>query len=72
MLRYIIKRVLQAIPLLFFISLILFFLMMNMGDPIAAMAGRNVTRSSDRAAFNAPIGPGPTDLYAIYLLVGRE
>jgi ABC-type dipeptide/oligopeptide/nickel transport system permease component len=49
MTRYILKRILQAIPLLLIISIVLFFLMRNMGDPIAAMAGRSVTRSADRA-----------------------
>ncbi|RPI27340.1 MAG: ABC transporter permease, partial [Chloroflexota bacterium] len=33
MTRYILRRVLQAIPLLFLISLVLFILMQNMGDP---------------------------------------
>ncbi len=40
MTRYIIRRLLQAIPLLFIISVILFALMMNMGDPVATMGGR--------------------------------
>src|SRR3989304_8309286 len=35
MTRYILRRVLQAIPLLFIISLGLFILMQNMGDPAA-------------------------------------
>jgi len=35
MTRYIIRRLLQAIPLLFIISVVLFVLMQNMGDPIA-------------------------------------
>jgi ABC-type dipeptide/oligopeptide/nickel transport system permease component len=45
--RYIIKRLLQGIPLLLFISIILFGLMMNMGDPVATMGGRRVTRAAD-------------------------
>jgi len=48
MTRYILRRLLQAIPLLFIISVILFILMMNMGDPIATMGGRRATRSSDK------------------------
>ena len=39
--RFIIRRVLQAIPLLFLISMIVFVLIMNMGDPLIAFAGRN-------------------------------
>jgi len=46
--RYIIRRLLQAIPLLFFVSIILFVLMGQMGDPIATMGGRRVTRPADR------------------------
>ena len=33
MIPYIARRVLQAIPLLFIISLVLFVLMQNIGDP---------------------------------------
>ena len=46
--RYIIRRLLQAIPLLFIISIILFILMMNMGDPLATMGGRDRIRADDR------------------------
>ena len=46
--RYIIRRVLQAIPLLFFVSIVLFFLMGQLGDPVATMGGRRVTRPADR------------------------
>ena len=42
MTRYIIRRLLQAIPLLFIISLMLFILMINTGDPLATMGGRRV------------------------------
>jgi peptide/nickel transport system permease protein len=73
MLRYITNRVLQAIPLLFIISVVLFVLMMNMGDPIAAMAGRNVTRSSDRARLTRQLGlDQPIYLQYIYWLVGND
>lgn len=73
MIRYIINRVIQAIPLLFILSLILFVLMMNMGDPIAAMAGRNVTRSSDRARLTRQLGlDQPIYMQYIYWLVGND
>ena len=73
MTRYIFKRILQAIPLLFIISLILFFLMRNMGDPIAAMAGRNVTRSADRARLTRVLGlDKPVYLQYIYYLIGND
>ena len=73
MIRYILNRVTQAIPLLFILSLILFVLMMNMGDPIAAMAGRNVTRSSDRARLTRQLGlDQPVYMQFIYWLVGND
>ena len=54
MTRYIIRRLLQAIPLLFIISLVLFILMQNMGDPLATMGGRKVTRKEDRIRLDTP------------------
>ena len=73
MIRYILNRVIQAIPLLFILSLILFILMMNMGDPIAAMAGRNVTRSSDRARLTRQLGlDQPIYMQYIYWLFGND
>jgi peptide/nickel transport system permease protein len=73
MTRYILKRVLQAVPLLFIISIILFFLMRNMGDPIAAMAGRTVTRSADRARLTRQLGlDKPVYMQYIYYLVGND
>jgi len=73
MTRYVIRRILQAIPLLFIISLVLFFLMRNMGDPIAAMAGRSVTRSADRARLTRQLGlDKPIYLQYIYWLVGND
>ncbi len=56
MTRYIIRRLLQAIPLLFIISLIMFILMQNMGDPVATMGGRKVTRSEDRNRLARQLG----------------
>jgi peptide/nickel transport system permease protein len=56
MTRYIINRLLQGIPLLFIISMILFILMMNMGDPVATMGGRSVTRPADRIRLTRQLG----------------
>jgi peptide/nickel transport system permease protein len=73
MTKYIFRRFLQAIPLLFIISLVLFFLMRNMGDPIAAMAGRSVTRSADRARLTRQLGlDKPVYMQYIYWLVGND
>ncbi|OGO13387.1 MAG: hypothetical protein A2Y53_02520 [Chloroflexi bacterium RBG_16_47_49] len=73
MFRFIFRRILQAVPLLFIISIVLFFLMRNMGDPIAAMAGRNITRSSDRERLTRQLGlDRPIYMQYIYWLVGND
>jgi peptide/nickel transport system permease protein len=73
MTRYILKRILQAIPLLLIISIVLFFLMRNMGDPIAAMAGRSVTRSADRARLTRQLGlDKPVYMQYVYWLIGND
>ena len=73
MTQYIIRRLLQAVPLLFIISIVLFVLMMNMGDPIATMGGRSVTRSSDRERLTRQLGlDKPIYTQYIYWLVGND
>jgi peptide/nickel transport system permease protein len=71
--RYIIRRLLQAIPLLFIISLVLFVLMQNMGDPLATMGGRMPTRSADRERLSRQLGlDKPIYLQYLYWLVGND
>ncbi len=71
--RYIIKRLLQGIPLLFFISIILFVLMMNMGDPVATMGGRRVTRASDYERLRRQLGlDKPIYTQYLYWLIGND
>ncbi len=68
--RYIIRRLLQAIPLLLIISVILFALMNAMGDPLASFGGRKRIRSQDRARLTRKLGldkPVPVQ-YAIWLI----
>lgn len=73
MTRYIIRRLLQAIPLLFIISLTLFILMQNMGDPLATMGGRNVTRREDRERLARQLGlDKPVIVQYLYWLVGND
>ena len=73
MTRYIVKRLVQGIPLLFIISMILFVLLMNMGDPVATMGGRNVTRPAERLRLTRQLGLDKP-LYQQYLfwLVGND
>lgn len=73
MTRYIIRRFLQGIPLLFIISLILFTLMMNLGDPISTMGGRSMVRPSDRARLTRQLGlDKPIYIQYLYWLVGND
>lgn len=73
MTRYIIRRILQAIPLLFIISLVLFVLMMNMGDPLATMGGRRATRPSDRERLTRQLGlDQPITTQYLYWLIGND
>jgi len=74
MTRYIIRRLLQAIPVLIIISVILFALMMNMGDPVASMSGgRSVTRSADRERLTRQLGlDKPIYVQYLYWLVGND
>jgi peptide/nickel transport system permease protein len=73
MIRYIIRRLLQAIPLLFIISVVLFFMMQNMGDPLATMGGRKVTRSADRIRLARQLGlDKPIYVQYVYWLIGND
>lgn len=73
MTRYIVKRLLQGIPLLFFVSLILFVLMMNVGDPVSTMGGRRVTRKADYERLRRQLGlDQPIFLQYAFWLIGND
>lgn len=73
MIRYIVRRIFQAIPLLFIISVVLFVLLRNMGDPLATLGGRTLTRSSDRERLARQLGlDKPIWLQYVYWLVGND
>lgn len=73
MTRYIARRLLQAIPLLFIVSLLLFVMMQNMGDPLATMGGRTMTRSEDRARLTRQLGlDKPVIVQYLYWLIGND
>lgn len=73
MTRYILRRLLQAIPLLFLISLVLFALMQTVSDPIATLGGRKVTRSSDRERLTRQLGlDKPIIVQYLYWLIGND
>ena len=71
--RYILRRLLQAIPLLVIISLILFFLMQQMGDPLATLGGRQQIRSEDRTRLARQLGlDKPMIVQYVYWLTGND
>jgi peptide/nickel transport system permease protein len=71
--RYVFRRILQAIPLLFIVSIILFVLMQYMGDPLATMGGRRATRPDDRARLTRQLGlDKPIYTQYLYWLVGND
>ena len=73
MTRYIIRRLLQGIPLVFLISILLFVMLQNMGDPLATMGGRTVTRREDRERLARQLGlDKPILVQYVYWLVGND
>ncbi len=69
MTRYVVRRILQAIPLLLIMSFIFFLMLQVMGDPLASMGGRRRLRPADRARLVHELGldrPLPVQ-YAIWL-----
>jgi peptide/nickel transport system permease protein len=73
MTQYILRRLLQAIPLLLFISIVLFSLLQTIGDPLATMGGRQVTRSSDRERLSCQFGlDKPVLIQYVYWLAGND
>jgi peptide/nickel transport system permease protein len=73
MIRYIIRRLLQAVPLIFIISLVIFVLMQNATDPLATMGGRTVTRAQDRKRLARQLGlDKPVIVQYVYWLIGND
>jgi peptide/nickel transport system permease protein len=71
--RYIVRRLLQAIPLFLIVSLIIFILLQSAGDPLATLGGRTPPRAADRERLRRQLGLDQPILvqYAIWL-VGNE
>jgi len=73
MTRYIIRRLLQGIPLIFFVSILLFVMLQNMGDPLATMGGRSVTRREDRERLARQLGlDKPVLVQYFFWLIGND
>ncbi|HSA99940.1 MAG TPA: hypothetical protein VLE49_04765, partial [Anaerolineales bacterium] len=73
MVTYIIRRLVQAIPQLFLISIILFMLMQSFGDPIASLGVRTPPRSADKERLRRQLGlDQPVYVQYMVWLVGND
>ncbi len=74
MYRYIVRRLLQTIPLLLLITMILFILVNSMGDPLNSFAGgRRRLRPEDRARLTQQLGlDQPLPVQYLIWLVGNQ
>jgi peptide/nickel transport system permease protein len=71
--RYIIRRLLQAIPLLIIVSVLIFLLANAMGDPLASFGGRRRIRSSDRERLTRQLGlDKPLPVQYVVWLIGND
>jgi peptide/nickel transport system permease protein len=73
MTTYILRRLAQAIPQLFIISIILFALMQSFGDPIATLGGRTPPREEDKERLRRQLGlDQPVYMQYVAWLVGND
>ena len=73
MTTYIIRRLAQAVPQLFIISILLFALMQSFGDPIATLGARTPTRPEDKARLRRQFGlDQPVYMQYVVWLVGND
>ena len=73
MARYVTRRLLESVVLLFIISIIVFTLVMNIGDPVATMGGREGLNTQDYLDIQRKLGlDQPLYLQYTYWLVGND
>src|SRR5215213_1410002 len=73
MTTYILRRLAQAIPQLFIISIILFMLMQAFGDPIATLGGRTPPRQEDKERLRRQLGlDQPVYMQYFTWLIGND
>lgn len=71
--QYILRRLLQAVPLLLIITFVLFLLTNNMGDPLATLGGRQRIRAADRERLMRQFGlDQPVAVQYLYWLAGND
>ena len=73
MTTYIVRRLAQAIPLLFIISIILFALMQSIGDPVAMLGRRTPPRAEDKERLRRQLGlDQPMHIQYLTWLIGND
>lgn len=72
--KYVARRLLQAIPLLFFISVMLFVIMNNLGDPAATLLNQDrPPTAEERARVERMLGlDKPVYIQYIFWLIGND
>ncbi len=71
--QYVVRRILQAIPLLFLISILLFVLMQSVGDPLATLGGDQRIAGEDRERLKRLLGlDQPLSTQYLYWLIGND
>lgn len=73
MTRYIIRRLIQSLPVLLIISIVIFLLVNQMGDPLASFGGRRRVRAEDRERLTSQLGlDQPLAMQYVIWLVGND
>lgn len=73
MFDYILRRILQAIPLFIIVSLVIFVLLQSAGDPLATLGGRMPGRADDRERLRRQLGlDQPIFNQYLVWLIGNE
>ncbi len=73
MVNYILRRLAQAIPLLFIISVILFMLMQAFGDPVATLGARTPPKPEDKERLRRMLGlDQPAYIQYLTWLIGND
>lgn len=73
MAKYLIKRLLEAIPLLLLVSIIIFVLLQLSGDPLATLGGRTPPRADDVARLRVALGLNqPLHMQYVFWLLGND
>ncbi len=71
--RYIVRRLLQAIPLFLIVSVVIFVLLQSAGDPLATLGGRLPPRAEDKERLRRQLGlDQPILTQYLVWLVGNE